>query len=135
MVRLTPPEDKADSAAPGIVKFNIYFGGKALFSIPNERIAPTAPVKAVFILKPGIGATVSAEWRDRLKFAFEVVFGVGLIQMWEYFLRLDNLVSLFAIFRQRIKLAVLLLRFNPVCITSRRPVEELTATLEHGIIQ
>ena len=122
------------SANDGTAKFNIYFGKKTLFKIPDERIAPVAPVKALFILKPGETENASANWYDKLKLAFEISFGIGLIQMWEYFLRLDNFGVLFVIFYRRLKLAALLLKLNPLCLASRRPIPELTATIEHGII-
>lgn len=122
--------DATLATASGIAKFNVYFGKKTLFVIPDGRVGPITPAKLLFILKPNARVTAAATRKDKLKFAFEIIFGLGLIQMWEYLLRLDNIAVLFKIFLQRLKLAFYLLELGPICIASRRPIDEITATIE-----
>lgn len=82
------------------VKFVYFFETKFLVKIPQNKISSESKISHFFYLSQN---PVSSA-----QLAAQLVSGVGLIQMWEYFLRPNNLNSIFKIFINRLKLVSIL---------------------------
>lgn len=107
----------AESAgeASEALKFNIYFDKKNLIPIPAARIAPASLLTETFILSPMAAGQYSLNTWGRVQFVFNLLAGAGLIQMWEYLLRLNNFSVLIKILGNRARLASHLLK-KPVTV-------------------
>ncbi len=89
------PADK-----PSLSKFNYFFNKKKLVAIPPAKIALSGALTHLYSLnqaKSSVGPSL--------------IVGIGLIQMWEYLLRFNNLPTLVKIFVNRIQMIFLLARY------------------------
>lgn len=96
-----------ESIDPKNLKFNYFFSGKGMISIPNNKISK--PKRFYYF--------ISLEKHSRSNFAilfYQVVFGIGLMQMREYMLRPNNILKLLMIFLYRIRLFLIIFKLRPL---------------------
>lgn len=103
------------------VKFTYFFNKKWLVPIDNHKLAKTGQLTGFYSLGP--------KRKINVYYFFSIVFGFGLIQMWEYLLRLNNLRTLYKILMNRIRLGLYLNKY-PVKHISRETLDmEMTNLL------
>lgn len=89
------------------VKFTYFFNKKYLTNIEKNKIASPAALQNIYLLintnSSGL-CKAKASLFQKVRLSYEIIFGTGLIQMWEYFLRLNNPHIFCRILFNRIKL-------------------------------
>ncbi|MGZ3691274.1 MAG: hypothetical protein ACXVAX_07210 [Pseudobdellovibrio sp.] len=99
-IRISSPDEI--NAEGGDSKFQYLFKTKFLLPIPPERIATGHFLNQIHFLPMGR--------RSSPLFYLEIILGIGLIQMFEFFVRPGGLPVLFRIFLNRLQLAFLLFK-------------------------
>lgn len=86
-----------------------FFNLKNKTPVPKEKISHDVPLSHFFVLKRGEeNKTLELSLGNKIYLYFEIILGLGLIQMTEYFIRFDNIFGLFRIFLNRLLLLKLL---------------------------
>lgn len=97
-------------------KFTYFFNTKYLISLETSKIAKSGPLTNLYFL--------DKTRRPAIFYFLSIVLGLGLIQMWEYLLRLNNPSTLIRIFGNRIKLCMYLKKFEPRFLTRELSLAE-----------
>lgn len=107
--------------AEKLYKFTYFFNLKNLVPIEKNRIASENPLTHFYCL-----ADIK---KPKIFYFFNIMFGLGLIQMWEYMLRLNNFKTLLKIFINRFKLCLILKNYTFFTIQKQASLEEKTRIL------
>lgn len=113
-IRIATADFKPTAEKP--CKFTYFFNLKNLIPIEKNRIASETPLTNFYCI---------ADFKKPKIFYFSsIMLGFGLIQMWEYLLRLNNLKSLLKILINRIKLCLVLNNYTFVVLKKQDILEE-----------
>lgn len=108
-----------------------FFTEKELLPIADHQIASRGVLDHVIDLRPSQKTSLRlSSAGERLKQSWNLFWGLGVIQMWEYFLRLDNLPKLARVAVNRLRL-IAYFWSRPIEVFERSgPHEENLKTLE-----
>jgi len=89
-----------------------FLDQKSFVDIPENRIATPVVFGSLMILGPrhDRGDLCPSDFMQKFRLSVSIVLGLGLIQMWEFLLRLNNGASLLKIFFNRLRLVQFLWR-------------------------
>ena len=97
-------------------KFTYFFNTKYLVGLEKDKIATSRKLTHLHFL----------DWSRKpvLFYLISMLLGIGLIQMWEYFLRFNNIPTLFRITVNRLKLCRILFSYKPHFLDRNLSLEE-----------
>ena len=104
-----------------LTKFTYFFNVKNLIPIPKNRIAIKKALTHFYCL--------SYLKKPKIYYLFCIIVGFGLIQMWEYLLRINNPKSIYKILRNRIKLCIILNEYTLLTLNRTSSIEDKTSSL------
>lgn len=79
-----------------------FFNEKNKIFFPNAKISPPKVLNFVFLLKRKTALTIKiASFFEKFISFFEIVLGIGVIQMAEYLIRLNNISTILVILKNR----------------------------------
>lgn len=103
------------------VKFNYFFKTKSLLPLLNNKVAPAKKLTRVFYLSPTQFKFLILQ---KCLFYFDILLGVGLIQMHEFLLRPKNVLNLLKILINRLRLIYLLSQYKLNTLIKNQPLPE-----------
>lgn len=112
-------------------KFNYFFSTKKLIPIPTQRISTPQKADVLYILKNFSGSSLIEDvgFLDRTLILLKILLGLGLIQMWEFLLRPNNIFTLLFIFKNRLKLIAQLSQIRMVFLKQKAEPEKIISLL------
>lgn len=106
-MRIASVENLSSETGSQNIKFTYFFNKKSLVPIEKSKISSPAALNSLYQLL-SLGKKSSCKTKctliQKIKLSFEILLGTGLIQMWEYLLRLNNLHIICGILFNRLKL-------------------------------
>lgn len=106
-MRIASVENLSLQSGSQSIKFTYFFNKKSLVTVEPSKVATPTRLNYLYkILNLNKNYPLKSEIRvlQKIKLSLEIFLGAGLIQMWEYLLRLNNLHVIVRILINRIKL-------------------------------
>lgn len=125
-LRIASVESLSPETPAQNIKFVYFFNKKSLVNIEKNKIASPKPLQSIFqILNLASNAATRSEMNleQKIKLSYEIILGIGLIQMWEYLLRLNNLHIVLVILINRIKLIYYIMRVKSFSLNKNSSLE------------
>lgn len=111
-IAVTDISEKAGFAT----KFTYFFNTKYLVNLEKDKISTSCKLTHFHFL--------DRSRKPVLFYLISILLGIGLIQMWEYLLRFNNIPALFRIAKNRLKLCRILLLYKPSFLDRNLLLEE-----------
>lgn len=114
-----------------------FLDDKLLVNIPNHKCAQPNALGFFYILdsRNGTNNTAGLNLKTAVLLFINIVFGVGIIQITEFFLRPTNLPILIKIFINRIRLFLKILRVRPQVWTREASLNENISYCANSILK
>lgn len=103
------------------IKFTYFFNTKYLVGLEKDKIATTGKLTHFYFL--------DRSKKPVLFYLVSILLGIGLIQMWEYFFRFNNISTLIKITVNRLKLCRIIFSHKPGFLDRNLSLEEKLKTL------